>query len=304
MEEVVGEREEYTLVVRKPCFGLPTACPSCLPAYFYLKFSNLPFNLDFNLIYPDSDRIPYVESGDYVAYNNEKGGVIERLKGDGIVDLDIELYSVPEWISLTAMISTWLADALVSSVDEQIYRKANIAYGALSTRLGEQKFFFENRPSSLDAIFLGQTLITLQALPETSLLRSKLLEHDNLVKYAERLKTEFVDASSSSSVPHFHAESSSSAPRRGPPKWSKMLKISDTTCNFLGFIMDMKQDSILGSKPKTKPKREKTKEEKTFRRRAKYFVVTQLVSVLLFLTLMGRPDDVEVELDDDDESYE
>ncbi|XP_048333784.2 mitochondrial outer membrane import complex protein METAXIN [Ziziphus jujuba] len=325
MEEVVGERDEYTLVVRKPCFGLPTACPSCLPAYFYLKFSNLPFNLDFNLIYPDSDRIPYVESGDYVAYNNEKGGVIERLKGDGIVDLDIELYSVPEWISLTAMISTWLADALVYELwvgsdggsvekiyysdlpwpigkmllfkqifnvkqqlgitkdnaeqkEEEIYRKANIAYGALSTRLGEQKFFFENRPSSLDAIFLGQTLITLQVLPETSLLRSKLLEHDNLVKYAERLKTEFVDASSSSSVPHFHAESSSSAPRRGPPKWS--------------------------SKPKTKPKREKTKEEKTFRRRAKYFVVTQLVSVLLFLTLMGRPDDVEVELDDDDESYE
>lgn len=60
-----------------------------------------------------SEKIPYFESGDYVAYNNEKGGVIEQLKGDGIVDLDIELYSVPEWISLRAMISTWLADALL-----------------------------------------------------------------------------------------------------------------------------------------------------------------------------------------------
>lgn len=46
--------EEYTLVVRKPCFGLPTACPSCLPVFFYLKFANVPFHLDYNLTYPDS----------------------------------------------------------------------------------------------------------------------------------------------------------------------------------------------------------------------------------------------------------
>ena len=60
---------------------------------------------------------------------------------------------------------------------------------------------------------------------------------------------------------------------------------------------------VLGSKPKSKPKREKTEEEKTFKRRAKYFLATQLVAVLLFLTLMGRPDDADVELDDDDEGY-
>lgn len=60
-----------------------------------------------------SDQIPYVEYGCYVAYNNEKGGVIERLKEDGVVDLDNEFYSVPEWISLKAMISSWLADALM-----------------------------------------------------------------------------------------------------------------------------------------------------------------------------------------------
>lgn len=58
------------------------------------------------------DTIPYVESGEYVAYNNEKGGVIERLKEDGIVDLDTEFQSVPEWISMKAMVSSWLADAI------------------------------------------------------------------------------------------------------------------------------------------------------------------------------------------------
>lgn len=59
-----------------------------------------------------------------------------------------------------------------------------------------------------------------------------------------------------------------------------------------------------GSKPKPNPKREKTNEEKTFKRRGKYFVGAQLVAVLLFLTLMGRGDDGEVELDDDDEGYD
>ncbi|KAL5549354.1 hypothetical protein UlMin_004585 [Ulmus minor] len=326
MAEVAGERESYTLVVRKPTFGLPTACPSCLPVYLYFRFANLPFQMDFNLTYPDSDQIPYVEFGDYVAYNNEKGGVIDRLKEEGIVDLDIDLNSVPEWISIKAMVSSWLSDAIVYELwvgndgssaqkiycsdlpwpigkvltlkqihaikqqlginksnaeqrEEEIYRRANIAYGALSTRLGDQSFFFESRASSLDAIFLGQALVTLHALPDTSILRSKLLEHDNLVRFAERIKTEFVDSGPSYSVPHVHTDpSSSSAPRKGPSNWR--------------------------SKPKTKPpKREKTKEEKTFRRRAKYFVAAQLVAVFLFLTLMGRPEDADVDLDDDDEGY-
>ncbi|CAK9143827.1 unnamed protein product, partial [Ilex paraguariensis] len=55
------------------------------------------------------------------------------------------------------------------------------------------------------------------------------------------------------------------------------------------------------SKPKSKPKREKTKEEKKFKRRAKYFLVTQLVAVLVFLSLLGGSDDNEVEHGNDDD---
>ncbi|XP_057472774.1 mitochondrial outer membrane import complex protein METAXIN-like [Actinidia eriantha] len=320
MDEQVKPREEMTLVARKACFGLPTACPSCLPVYIYLKFSQTPFNLDFNLTYPDSDQIPYVESGTYVAYNNEKGGAIESLKEDGIVDLDSEVAGVPDWISTKAMVNTWLADALMYELwvgsngssahkiyfsdlpwpigkflyfkqilitkqllgitkdnadrrEEEIYRKATIAYGALSTRLGDQSFFFENRPTSLDAVFLGHALFMLQALPETSVLRSKLLEHSNLVRYADKLKMEFIDSGSSSSIPPANADPLSSFARGSTSNWS--------------------------SKPKSKPKKEKTEEEKKFRRRAKYFLVTQLVAVLVFLSLLGGSDDAEVELDDD-----
>lgn len=57
----------------------------------------------------------------------------------------------------------------------------------------------------------------------------------------------------------------------------------------------------VGSKPKSKPKKEKTEEEKKFRRRAKYFLATQLVAVLVFLSLLGGSDDSEVELGDDDD---
>ncbi|XP_047330653.1 mitochondrial outer membrane import complex protein METAXIN [Impatiens glandulifera] len=312
---------ELTLVARKPSFGLPTSCPQCLPVYIYLKFAKIPFTLSFNLVYPDSDQIPYVESGTNVAYNNEKGGVIEGLKKAGIVDLDSEASALPEWISMTALASSWLGDAIMYDLwlnsdgssarkiyyddlpwpigkilyfkqvnftkqllgltrenserrEEEIYRRAEIAYSSLSTSLGDQQFLFGNRPTSLDAVFLGHALFALHALPETSVLRSKLLEHSNLVNYAEKLKVEFIDNSSpSSSIPPLHTGGG------GPSNWS--------------------------SKPKTKPKKEKTEEEKKFKRRTKYFLVTQLVAVLVFLSLLGGSEvDVDEDDGDDDHDYD
>ncbi|KAI9378851.1 hypothetical protein POPTR_018G147625v4 [Populus trichocarpa] len=260
------ERAEYTLVARKPSFGLPTGCPICLPLFLYLKFSNFPFHsiclpcvcfLCFHFLLLCVDRseslrkhqIPYIESGIYVAYNVENGGVIKSLKEDGIVDLDTDFSLLPEWISMKAMVSTWLADAIMDELwqrlgitkenterrEAEIYKRAKIAYGALSTTLGDHTFLFE-RPSSLDAYFLGHVLFTLQAFPESSMLRSALLEH--------------------------------------------------------------------GSKPKKQPKRERTEEEKTFRRRARYFLVTQVVAVLVFLSVMSSNDFSEVEVDDDEDEDE
>ncbi|KAF7806670.1 mitochondrial outer membrane import complex protein METAXIN [Senna tora] len=263
-----SENLQKTLVVRKPCYGLPTGCPQCLSAYIYLKFARVPFSLDFQLNYPDSDTIPYFEAGDYVSYNNEKDGIIGSLKKE-VVDIDTGVFST-DWIPIKVMLTTWVADALAyelwvggdsSSVyniyysglpwpigrvlflkqaqllklkhgitndnvalkEEEIYSRAKSAFDALSTLLGEQNYLFENRPSSLDAIFLAHSLVILEALPETSELRIKLLEHDNLVRYAQRYKTELIEADTfPSSVPPFHADASSSAPR-GFSNWSKIL---------------------------------------------------------------------------------
>lgn len=52
------------------------------------------------------------------------------------------------------------------------------------------------------------------------------------------------------------------------------------------------------SKPKIKAKKEKTQEEKTFRKRAKYFVAVQLFAVVL--CVMDGFDSLEVNLDDDE----
>ncbi|MQL81191.1 hypothetical protein Taro_013652 [Colocasia esculenta] len=323
------DRLRFVLVARKGAFGLPTACPSCLPVYLYLRLASVPFDLQYDVKNPDSDHIPFVELGDYVAYGNEKGGVINGLKDDGIVDLDSKLstYSFPDWLSMKAMVCSWLVDAAlfelwvdsdgsaadtiyfsdlpwpigkllhwkqsrdvknklgitkantVETEEEVIYRKAKTAYEALSSKLGDQTFFFENRPTSLDAIFLGHSLFVLQTLPETSALRNLLLKHDNLVKYSEKLKKEFLEASSSSStIPRssFESSTSSTSGRGFSSHWT------------------------WSSKPKPKPKRERTEEEKTFRRRAKYFLATQLVAVVVFLTLFGPSSGrEELEMGDD-----
>ncbi|KAG0493285.1 hypothetical protein HPP92_004279 [Vanilla planifolia] len=328
-DEMVAERSGFVLVARKGRFGLPTACPFCLPVYLYLRFAKISFDLNYDVKNPDSDHIPYFEYGYSVAFNNEKGGVIETLKREGFADLDPIAPSsyFSEWLSTKALISSWLADAMeyelwvasdksiVNSIyfsdlpwllvkvlcrqhsqsiknrlgittlnsserEQEIYHKAALAYEALALGLGNQSFFFEDRPTSVDALFLGHALVVLHALPDASTLRVNLLKHDNLVKYAENHKRQLLNAeSSSTSIPRSSFDASSSTPRRKASYWN--------------------------SKPQPKPKREKTEEEKTFRRRAKYFLGAQLIAVLVFLSLFGGPDVAEMQEGDDDEmSYE
>ncbi|XP_058728879.1 mitochondrial outer membrane import complex protein METAXIN-like isoform X2 [Vicia villosa] len=301
-----------TLVVRKPCFDLPTGCPQCLSAYIYLNFAKIPFQLNFHLNDPHSDKIPYFEVGDeFVAYDNENEGIIQFLrKNGGVVDLDSEVCSLPEWIAIKAVVTTWLHDALVYELwleskgsaaysiyysdlpwpigkvlshnkvrsvkvkhgitddnavakKEEIYERANSAYDALSKWLGEKNYLFGDSPSSLDAIFLAHGLVALQALPESSALRIKFLEHDNLVRYVRKCKTEIIEAG-----PQIHTDASSS-----------------------GFRIPSTQRHT----SKSAPKREKTDEEKRFKRKGRYFVAAQLVAVAVFLTLMMSFDFAEVE---------
>jgi len=53
-------------------------------------------------------------------------------------------------------------------------------------------------------------------------LRLALSEHGNLIRYAEKLKSEYLEGGSSSSVPQFHSEASSTSTRR-PSNSSKIF---------------------------------------------------------------------------------
>eukprot|EP01018_Ginkgo_biloba_P027322 Gb_34072 [translate_table: standard] len=326
-EREVG-RDGLVLVVRKSAFGLPTACPACLSAYIYLRFAQVHFNTHYNVINPDSEDIPSFEYGDYAGFNSERGGVIELLKEEGVVDLDSKIpsHTFPDWLASKAMISSWLSDATLfelwikpsdniaseiyfadlpwpigkilhwkqrravrewlgitssNSHDKEavLYQNAAAAYESLSTKLGEQSFFFENRPTSLDAIFLGHALFVLQTSTDSSVMRRELMKHDNLIRYAENLKNEFLESEGSTSIPRFPSEPASSS------------KAGKSRTSHGGA-------KYKGSKENAK--KERTEEEKIFRKRAKYFLITQFVAVIVFLTLMGGSSEDDVELEDED----
>ena len=96
------------------------------------------------------DQIPYVESGSYVAYNNEKGGVINCLREDGIVDLDSDFRSIPEWISMKAMISSWLVDALVYEL------------WIASDKTSVQKIYFSDLPWHIGTILYFKQILAVK----------------------------------------------------------------------------------------------------------------------------------------------
>jgi metaxin len=100
--------------------------------------------------------------------------------------------------------------------EEEIYQKANAAYDALSTRLGDQIFLFDNSPTDVDALFLGHALFVLNVLPDTSVLRSCLQKYDNLVNFTKHLKVQLLEADSDSSATGLGSTdpSSSSTPRK------------------------------------------------------------------------------------------
>lgn len=50
--------ERKVLVARKPCFGLPTACPTSLPVLLYLRMAQVPFDIHVDTSFPDAGELP------------------------------------------------------------------------------------------------------------------------------------------------------------------------------------------------------------------------------------------------------
>ncbi|WKA05069.1 hypothetical protein VitviT2T_023054 [Vitis vinifera] len=65
---------------RYGCFDCASAMTEQLQT---ARFAQVPFDLSFNFIHPDSDQIPCIESGAYAAYNNKKSGKLLKVKRYG-----------------------------------------------------------------------------------------------------------------------------------------------------------------------------------------------------------------------------
>lgn len=301
---------DLVLLVRQGAFGLPTACPACLPAYIYLKLAAISFEPQFTAVEPDSEDLPLLEYGDRVGFASDNGGIVEFLRSEKIVDLDAGLdeNEKAELETCKAMMGSWVADAsayelwmrdndraakavyfselpiaLVHALDwkqrlavmqrlgitpenvtarsEDIFRKASNAYSALSVLLDDHKFFFNGRPTSLDALVLGHLLFHLRVPFELSTLKGEILKHENLVNYVEELSKELLGGGETSPDSEFFP--------KAPPAPIRIKKAAKVT----------------------PPKPVRTEKDTRMRKRAKYFIITQLVAVLMYVVFAG----IEVE---------
>jgi metaxin len=321
-----GASADLVLVTRPGAFGLPTACPACLPAFLYLRLAAVSFQEQVTAVEPDSEDLPAVEYGESVGFASEDGGVIEFLRKENVVDLDAGLSDSEkaELETCKAMMESWLADAsayetwmrennrqckavyfaelpwgLAQALDwkqrvavmqrlgvnpdnaaarsEELYRKASDAYSALSVLLSDQKFFFSNRPTSLDALVLGHLLFHIRVPFEVSTLKGEIFKHPNLVHYAESWSKQLLGEDGDSVGAAFQ-------PKAPPPPPVKRTKQA--------------------SKENEKPAKEKSEKEILFKKRAKYFVITQVVAVLMYAVFAGFGVDDDDDGDDDGEDDE
>ncbi|MCO5553821.1 hypothetical protein L7F22_007347 [Adiantum nelumboides] len=126
-----SDGNDLVLLARGPAWGLPTACPFCLPSYIYLKLAELDFSISYNNVSPDADYLPAVEQGDLVGYSTQNGGIIDFLERQGIASLDAGLLdnevallrslSAMIWLHLHSMLLCELWDLDNEKVARQIY---------------------------------------------------------------------------------------------------------------------------------------------------------------------------------------
>jgi metaxin len=313
------EESQLVLLVREGAFGLPTACPACLPWFLYLKLSSVSFQTQYSAVEPDSENVPAVEYGEAVGFASESGGILEFLKREKIADLDAALTEGEraELESFKAMVDSWIVDASLyelwmrendkaarkvyfaalpmglsyaldwkqrhavmqrlgittenaKSRGDELLRKAGMAYQALSVRLQDQKLFFGDRPTSLDALVLAHLLFHLNVSFQVSNLREEISKYPNLVTYAQSLKSQLLGGDDDG-VPMGAAFGNPKSPPPPPPPTPRPPTSTAPTTSGK-------------EKPANKSRNDK---EKMFQKRAKYFVIAQFVAILMYVVFAG-----------------
>lgn len=87
--------------------------------------------------------------------------------------------------------------AQLSSLDwpqkalDDVVRRADACFSALSIKLGDRKYFMGNEPTELDALVFGHCFSILTTELPSMHLANALRKYTNLCKYCRNVETEF-----------------------------------------------------------------------------------------------------------------
>ncbi|CAM6087428.1 unnamed protein product [Calypogeia fissa] len=307
--------KRLVLLLRTAAWGLPTACPVCLPSYLYLKLARIAFTPQYATFQPDSDDLPVLEYGDLVGFGNEPGGIFEILRRENIVDLDHGLADSDkaDLNAYTAIVSSWLADAL----SYELWLKENDATVAV--------VYFSSLPWPINKAIdwkqrrsvMGRLGITSENVTERSaeLYRKAAAAYEALAKRLGDQKY-FVAGRATSLDAIFLGHILFL--QQAPLEVSRLRQELNKHPNLLNYAEVMKTKVFGEMGPPIMPKirssvtatstassmsrgstgtstkknaKTRTEKEKIFRKRAKYFIIAQVAAIMLYVVFAG----IEVE---------
>ncbi|KAL3507261.1 hypothetical protein ACH5RR_032643 [Cinchona calisaya] len=179
------QNDLIVLVTAEAKNGPPTNCPFGLVIKCYLQLGGVPFKM-IHQPHSDSDKLPYIECGSLRASDDEDRNLVEILKQSKLVDLD---YWVGDQSKQELEKGKLFINILTNAIQYQTQGEADKvhemqpmtidAFHELSNILNNQPYFLGDRPTSLDAYFLGRALFIIHALKGTSL-ENLLKVHSNL----------------------------------------------------------------------------------------------------------------------------
>ncbi|KAM6467522.1 metaxin-2 isoform 2-T2 [Liasis olivaceus] len=174
---------------------------ACLAVQAFLQMCNLPVQVvcRANAEYMSpSGKVPFIHVGNQVV--SELGPIVQFVKAkghslsDGLDEVQkAEMKAYMELVNnmlLTAeLYLQWCDDATVQEVLEDVDQCCQ----ALSQRLGTQPYFFNKKPTELDALVFGHlfTILTTQLISDE--LSEKVKGYSNLIAFCRRIEQHYFE---------------------------------------------------------------------------------------------------------------
>ncbi|KAL3685307.1 hypothetical protein R1sor_003329 [Riccia sorocarpa] len=312
------------LLVRSGAWGLPTACPVCLPPYIYLKLAGVAFTPQYATFQPDSDDLPVLEYGNVVGYGSESGGIVGVLKREKICDLDEGLpdSAKADLNAYSAIVNSWLSDALLhelwlkenEKVVAQVYlsslpwpvnkaidwkqrRAVERHLGINTENVAERSAeLYRKAAAAYEALSIRLQDQDYFVAGKPTSLDAAVLGHVFFVQHAPLELSFLKEQLNKHRNLVVYAEKmeskllGDSAPTVFPPPRSSSPPPGS-------YASSSSRGTAGPSNTKAAPKK-RSEKDKLFRKRAKYFIIAQVAAVLLYVVFAG----IEVEdegLEDD-----